>query len=137
MQLLLNNVQVEVALRKWALTKPRRFFIGLLTLSRTYIAARKAPTRGNLDISRTFAERELCTDSGERKRLSKLIFRDTRNALRRWKTQRITERLVAFERLRDLDRIHAHVVQKKSCPSPDFDKTAEFFNQILYRRELQ
>jgi hypothetical protein len=58
MQLLFNNVRVEVALRRWALTKSRSFFIGLLTLSRTYIAARKAPSRGNLDIFRTFAERE-------------------------------------------------------------------------------
>lgn len=60
----------------------------------------------------------------ERANLSKKIFRLTRSALRRHRTEQAEVRLKEFTRLKDLDRIHMHSVVRRKCAEPNFHECA-------------
>ena len=64
-----------------------------------------------------------CKDKQERSYLSKQIFKRTRQILRKWKTQRIIDKLTTLETLRDLGHIHAYPIKRKSFAAPDLSKS--------------
>ena len=67
----------------------------------------------------------------ERAQMSKMIWRKTRQKLRRWKTERATSRLEEFSRLKDLERIHAHPVSRKGSQKPDVTKCSDLLREVF------
>ena len=91
---------------------------------------RKRSGRDSPSLRVLRAERRVTADRQERCRLSKLIWRLTRQALRSWRTQQICETLKRFEHLKDLERAHMYPVRRVRGQQPDFVKCAEMLAAV-------
>ena len=61
-------------------------------------------------------ERRQCHERGQRAALSKRIFRETRQAMRKWRTEWATLLLQRFSNLAPLSRINSQQKTSPSCP---------------------
>ena len=76
------------------------------------------------------AKRRVTRDKQERCRLSKLIWRQTRQTLRSWRREQVLETLQRFENLKDLERAHMYPVRRQCVQQPDFARCAEMLSGV-------
>lgn len=76
------------------------------------------------------ARRRSAESPGERKVISKLIWRTTRQQLRRHRTMEGEKKLQEFSKLESLQRAHLYPIQKKHTLGPNLEACAKLLQQV-------
>ena len=75
-------------------------------------------------------QRRIALDPSDRKRLSKQIWRLTRNELRKYRTKKAEDKLIEFSSLEALKKLHLCPIQKTHTIGPDLQACANLLQQV-------
>ena len=77
------------------------------------------------------AQRRNAIDTEERKKVSKQIWRKTRDQLRFFRTKQATEKLTEFSRLEYLQKLRMYPVTKTHTIGPNLESCSQFLQQVF------
>lgn len=101
----------------------------LITNSSDQACGGKRPEK-SMELKTLIYQRRHCNDNLERRRLSKAIFKLSRQELRKWRTMWADYLLRKFRNTKHLQKINVDPIQKRACPIDD-DSFADFFRDSL------